>query len=157
MRGARLHWLVWAARLGVAGLFIAAAVPKLLDAAHFAEDINHYRMLPESFVGPLALGLPVLELVAGLALLVPAYTRGAALLCAAMLGVFAIAMAQSKLRGIDLECGCFGAASEARVSWTKVTLDLALAMLAAWLVRPLPKTPPASGHAQPGETATQRS
>ena len=99
----------------------------------------------------------MLELVAGLALLVPAYTRGAALLCASLLGTFAIAMAQSKLRGIDLECGCFGAASEARVSWTKVTLDLALAMLAVWLVRPLPKTPPASEHAQPAPTATQRS
>jgi uncharacterized membrane protein YphA (DoxX/SURF4 family) len=154
---ARLQWLQWGVRLGVAGLFIYAAVPKLLDAAHFAEDINHYRMLPEALVGPLALGLPALELVAGLALLVPAYTRGAALLCAAMLGMFAIAMAQSKLRGIDLECGCFGAASEARVSWTKVTLDLALAMLAAWLVRPLPKTPPAPDRAQPAPTATQRS
>jgi uncharacterized membrane protein YphA (DoxX/SURF4 family) len=157
MRGAWVQALQWLVRLGIAGLFLYAAVPKLLDPTHFAEDISHYRVLPEAFVGPLALGLPVLELVAGLALLVPAYSRGAALLCAGLLGMFAIAMAQSKLRGIDLECGCFGAASEARVSWTKVTLDLLLAMLAVWLVRPLPKTPPESDHAQPAETATQRS
>jgi putative oxidoreductase len=151
------RWLHWGARLGIAGLFIYAAVPKLLDAGRFAEDINHYRILPEAWVAPLALGLPVLELVAGLALLIPAYTRGAALLCAVMLGGFAIAMAQSKLRGIDLECGCFGAASEARVSWTKVTLDLLLAMLAGWLVRPLPNTPRAPDHAQAAPPATQGS
>jgi hypothetical protein len=157
MRGQWQPWLQWGIRLGVAGLFVFAAAPKLLDATHFADDVNHYRLLPEALVAPFALGLPVLELVVGVGLLVPAYQRGAALLSALMLGLFAVAMAQSKLRGIDLECGCFGAASEARVSWTKVTLDVLLAMLAVWLVRPLPKTPPAAEHAQPAPPAAQGS
>lgn len=139
MRASRLNAWKWPVRLGLCALFLYAAGLKLLDPGSLAEAISHYRMLPDALVGPLALGLPLLEVVAGLALLTRGYVRGAAVLSALMLGAFALAMAQSKLRGIDLDCGCFGASSEARVSWTKVTLDLALAMLALWLVRSEPQ------------------
>jgi putative oxidoreductase len=138
MRASRSHVLNWVARLGLCALFVYAGGLKLLDPGSLAEAISHYRMLPDGWVGPLALGLPVLEVVAGLALLTPGYVRGAAVLSALMLGAFAVAMGQSKLRGIDLDCGCFGASSEARVSWTKVTLDLLLAMLALWVARSEP-------------------
>lgn len=136
LRGGALRVMQWVLRLCLAGLFVYAGALKLLDPAGFAEDISHYRLLPEALVAPFALGLPVLEVVVGAGLLSRAYMKGAAALCALLLGVFAVAMAQSKLRGIDLECGCFGASTEARVSWGKVTLDAVLAMLAAWLARP---------------------
>jgi hypothetical protein len=58
----------------------------------------------------------------------PSHVGGAALLSGLMLASFAAAMAQAKLRGIDVECGCFGGAS--RVSWWKVGLNLALALSA---------------------------
>jgi uncharacterized membrane protein YphA (DoxX/SURF4 family) len=146
MSGARaqvqaLEAVRWLVRLGLAGVFLYAGGIKLLDPNSLAEAIGNYRMLPGALVGPLALGLPVLEVVVGAALLWPRYTRGAAVLCALMLGAFAVAMAQSKLRGIDLDCGCFGASDAARVSWTKVTLDLTLAMLAVWIARPQPPAP----------------
>ena len=44
-----------------------------------------------------------------------------------------VAMAQAILRGIDLECGCFGRAVADPVSWTKVAFDTGLAMLAGWV------------------------
>ena len=50
-----------------------------------------------------------------------------------MLVAFAAGMAQAKLRGIDLECGCFGADSTQKVSWSKVALNVALAILAGWI------------------------
>ena len=92
-------------------------------------------------MAPFALAMPVLEVVTAAGLLWPAYAQGAAALCALMLLTFAVAMAQTKLRGINLDCGCFGAGAEAQVSWGKVTLDAGLAMLALWLVRPLRERP----------------
>jgi len=139
------RWLRVPARVSLALMFAYAGALKLADPTGFATDIANYRMLPDALVGPLALGLPVLEVVTALGLLWPAYAQGAAALCALMLGAFAIAMAQTKLRGIDLACGCFGAGADAQVSWSKVALDVALAMLALWLVRPvrdMPATPP---------------
>lgn len=133
------HWLI---RIGLAALFLWTGAQKLLEPGAFAASIANYRVLPELLVGAVAIGLPVLEVVVGLALLVPLYARGAAVIVAALLVVFAAAMAQSKLRGIDLDCGCFGAEQQSQVSWLKVTVNLGLAMLAVWTARARLSLPP---------------
>jgi len=127
-----LHWLI---RVGLAALFIWTGAQKLLEPGAFAAAIANYRVLPDALVGLAAVTLPVLELVVGAALLWPLYAQGAAVLVAGLLFVFAAAMAQSKLRGIDLDCGCFGADQTSQVSWLKVTVNLGLAMLAVWTSR----------------------
>ena len=121
-------------RLGLSGLFLYAGAVKIVDPAGFVGDLDHYRVLPETLAPLVALGLPVVEVVAGVGLLLPGYAQGAAMLATSMLLAFGAAMTQAKLRGINLACGCFGAGSDLQVSWGKVTLDLALAMLAGWLV-----------------------
>ena len=120
--------LAWAVRLGLAGLFAYAGASKLLDPQGFAEDLQNYRALPDAWAGMLAVALPMLELVVAAGLLATSHAGGAALLSGLLLAAFAGAMAQAKLRGIDVECGCFGGAS--RVSWWKVALDLGLAAAA---------------------------
>ncbi len=131
-------------RIGLCAMFVYAGALKLSDPNGFAEDLMNYRLLPEALVAPLALVLPVLEIVTAVALLLPSYARGGALLCALMLAVFAAAMAQAKMRGIDLECGCFGQAESTQVSWSKVAQNLALAMLALWLTRTARSAPTTS-------------
>jgi len=113
-------------RLILAAVFLFAAVPKLLDPVTFARDIDNYRLVPDAAIGPLALALPVAEILIGLALISGFYARGAALVCGAMLIGFAAGMVQAILRGIDLDCGCFGRAAEAQVSWWTVGRNLTL-------------------------------
>ena len=124
--------LDWVVRLGLAGMFAYAGATKLGSAAELARDIVNYRVVPEPVAAWGSLFLPVLELVLAAGLCIPGHVRGAAALGAGLLVVFAAAMAQAKLRGIDLACGCFGGNSQ--VSWFKVAVDLALAGVAAWLV-----------------------
>jgi putative oxidoreductase len=114
----------------LAAVFLWASVPKLLDPGRFAADIENYRVLPDGLIGHAALFVPVFELIVGLGLLWPRYQRGAALLATAMLLVFSVAMAQARMRGIDLSCGCFGAAFEAKVSWWTVLRSGTLALIA---------------------------
>jgi uncharacterized membrane protein YphA (DoxX/SURF4 family) len=133
-----MAWFRLLLRVALAGLFLYAGALKLADPGGFAQDLLHYRVLPESMAAPLAVGLPVLEVVLGLGLLTRAYMNGAALLAAASLAVFAAAMAQAKVRGINLDCGCFGAAASMQVSWTKVAINLGLAILCSWIARPSP-------------------
>lgn len=127
-------------RLIIAGVFAYAAVPKLIDPATFAADIENYRLLPENLLGHVALFVPALELVVAAALLWPRYQRGASLIATGLLLVFSAAMAQARMRGIDLSCGCFGAAFESKVSWWTVARSGGLAVLAAlplfWRERP---------------------
>jgi predicted anti-sigma-YlaC factor YlaD len=123
--------VTWTFCVSLAAVFAAAAVPKLIDPGSFANDLLNYRLLPESLVGLFALFVPALELMIASALLWPRYQRGAALLSTLLLVGFAAAMAQARIRGIDLSCGCFGAAFESKVSWFTVARSLFLAAMSA--------------------------
>jgi putative oxidoreductase len=125
---------VWVLRIALAGVFVYAAIPKLIDPGEFAAAIQNYRAVPDAVVGHVALFVPAFELVIAIGLLVSPYTRGAALLATLMLCVFGVAMAQARWRGIDLSCGCFGAAFEAKVSWLTVARTLGLGALSGLLL-----------------------
>ena len=101
----------WPARLVLAGVFLAAAAPKLADPAAFAAAIANYRAFPDALVNLVATIVPALELVGALALLTP-WRRGAALLLGALLLGFTALLALSLARGLDVACGCFGGAAE---------------------------------------------
>jgi putative oxidoreductase len=118
------------ARVIIAVVFAWAAVPKLLDPATFAADLENYRVLPETLVGHVALFVPSLELIVAAALLWPRYQRGASLIATGLLLMFSAAMAQARMRGIDLSCGCFGAAFESKVSWWTVGRSAVLSAIA---------------------------
>jgi len=140
----RARWVDWAARALVAGVFLFAGVPKLLDPASFAEAIENYQLLPREHVGWLAVVLPPLEIAIALALVTGVAKRGAALAAAGMLAVFAVAIGQAVVRGIDIDCGCFGAATEAAASWWSVARNVALIACCAavlWLGREPAQSP----------------
>lgn len=114
------------ARLALAAVFVWAAIPKLLEPASFAEAVANYHLVPDSLVGVVAALVPAMELVIAVALVVGWGARGAAVAAMAMLTVFTIGMVQAMVRGIDLECGCFGAALKAEVGWGTVLRNVAL-------------------------------
>ena len=124
--------LVLLARAVVAGVFVWAAVPKLLDPAGFASDVANYHLLPESWAGATATIVPALELVIAVALLTGWGARGAALAALGMLLVFTIAIGQAMARGIDIDCGCFGEESSARADVGSLVRNVLL--MAACLV-----------------------
>ena len=109
---------IWAARLAVAGLFLAACIAKIRDPEAFALAVSRYRILPDEFVNLVAIILPWIELTAGLAVLAaPARARAAAArIIAGMLTVFTIAISLNLLRGIEASCGCFSTRADAAVS-----------------------------------------
>lgn len=142
------RWVIWLERLcrwTLAGIFLAAAVPKILDPAGFALDISHYGLVPDALVNPMAIVMPWVEAVGGLALLSGFAAEGALLLVNLLILVFMAALAQAWVRGLDIDCGCFGH-SEAKghvgLAFLRDIGFLALALLAAWLRRRRLKAPP---------------
>ncbi len=97
-------------RWAVGIVFIYASLDKLIHPEAFAQAIANYRMVPLALLHPFAWFLPVLEVVAGIALVVGWQRRGAALLSAAMTVMFIVAIALALLRGLDISCGCFDTA-----------------------------------------------
>jgi len=131
-----LGWLV-------GGVFIFAGLTKIvgfqpfhwLDPMEFARDIDNYKMLPWTISVGLALYLPWLEVICGLALIFRRWYSGALAILFALLLVFIGASIVAKTRGIDVSCGCFGHLSNQLSFAWHLALDFAIvaAVAALWL------------------------
>lgn len=110
----------------VGALFVYAGAVKIIDPIEFARDIDNYKMLPWKMCVALALYLPWLEILCGLALITRRLYRGSVFLVTGMMGVFIVASIVARSRGLDVSCGCFGHASKyLNFSWHLV-LDFVL-------------------------------
>jgi putative oxidoreductase len=97
-----------AARACVGGLFVYSGVSKLAGPEAFADAIHAFHILPTALINPTALSLPFFELLAGVCLLIGWRLREMALATAIMVVAFTAVLVQARLRGFDLDCGCFG-------------------------------------------------
>ena len=121
------------ARLVVGGVYLYASLGKLPDLRRFAEDVANYRILPAELVPLFAVCMVGLEAVSGALLVAGVRSRAAALVASLSLSAFIVALVQALLRGINLDCGCFGGAEIA--TWNTVARDVALLLPALVVVR----------------------
>lgn len=125
-----MRYFVTLARVVLGGLLIVAGALKVGHAADLAAAIAGFRLLPPGIVAPMALVLPIFEIVLGLYLVVGLLARITAIAAAVQFVVYAGAIASAILRGIPANCGCFGPNDAAKADWLHVGFDLALAALA---------------------------
>jgi len=100
-----LTWLYHLLRLGLACIFIYAGFIKLLDPRAFAHAIAQYDLIPEGLLPLVAVGLPALELLAGVGLSFE--VRGSLTLMAILLLIFLVILGYALWHNLDIDCGCF--------------------------------------------------
>ena len=129
---------------GSLGLLLAvAAVHKLRGFSEFRASLADSRLVPAGLVTPSAAALVAVELGLVAALLLPGLRAYGALGAAALLCVYAAAMAINLARGRrHIDCGCLGPAARSSLSEWLVLRNLlvgaaALACLLPIDVRPL--------------------
>jgi uncharacterized membrane protein YphA (DoxX/SURF4 family) len=132
-------WLATAARLLLGVVLVVAGALKLPDPAAAMRAVRAYRLLPEVLVGPVAFGLPVLEIAVGLALLAGVFVRTAAVASAVLMVVFLAAVGSAWARGLQIDCGCFGGGGQVAAGQTgypgEVARDVGLLLVALALAR----------------------
>lgn len=104
-------------RLIVGGVFIWAAISKIVDPLTFAQDVKNYRLVGQTLSFLTALILPWIELIAGICLILGIFPRSSALLLSGLLIFFILLVSITIIRGIDVECGCFGTFSRKADFW----------------------------------------
>lgn len=131
-------WLTIRVQLALGALFVIAAIPKIADPPSFAHMIYNYRIVPASLVNLMALTMPWVELLAGLALIIGVWKRAALGLIGAMLVVFIVAIGINLARGNAIDCGCFNVADagksyEQRIRdmWLDVLRDVGMLLMVA--------------------------
>jgi len=121
-----------AALIGI--ILLVAGVLKALDPASFAIDIQNYRLLPWTWGVLLALYLPWVEIFCGAALLFHFAYRGALSIAALLFATFVIAYGSTRLRGLDVACGCFGHGIH-RGYWPVLIGDTLFLLIILWLLK----------------------
>ncbi len=121
----------FAASVAIGLIFLVAGIEKLRHRALLPGVIANYRLLPASFVAPVAFLLPLTEIVVATSLLFG--DRPAAPIAAiALLLVFAAAMAINIRRGRrHIDCGCGHAALRQSLGWGHVIRNLLFALALA--------------------------
>jgi len=92
-------------RLSLGAVFMYAGFVKLIDPKAFAKVISHYNLIPEVLLAPVAIGLPQLEFLAGLGLILN--IRGSLSVICSMLVVFVLVLWYGILKDLSIDCGCF--------------------------------------------------
>ncbi|NIM59826.1 MAG: DoxX family membrane protein [Candidatus Aminicenantes bacterium] len=121
----RNKYILIAFRLVVGGMFIWAGVSKIIDPLGFAQNIANYRVFPEGASFFLALVLPWIEVICGLSLISGIFRYSSALLLSGFLVVFLVLITVTIIRGIDIDCGCFGSLS-GKVDYKLILTDSVL-------------------------------
>jgi protein-disulfide isomerase len=118
------RWAALAARLLLFAVWLLAGVNKIGSPRAFLRAVRAYDATPEWLSQAIAYGLPTLEIALAVVLLLGVATRYAATVSAVLFGVFLIGIVQASVRGIKLECGCFGGGGTTTQN-TSYTLDIA--------------------------------
>lgn len=108
--------ILLALRTALAWTFIHAGVLKIWDFGHgqpatpdFVIAIQQYKLLPwPDLTVLLAVYLPWVEVFAAVGLFVRRVRLGAALTITALTTIFIGALASAWMRGLRIDCGCFG-------------------------------------------------
>ncbi|NWF75236.1 MAG: DoxX family membrane protein [Nitrospirae bacterium] len=92
-------------RFSISLIFIYAGFIKLVDPKAFAKAISQYELVPEVLLAPIAIGLPAIEVLAGVGLIFS--IRGSLSIIFGLLIIFVFVLWYGILRNLDIDCGCF--------------------------------------------------
>jgi uncharacterized membrane protein YphA (DoxX/SURF4 family) len=123
---------VLALRVILAGIFLYSGLIKASAIAQFAIALAPFALVPETWIRPLSILLPLSEIAAGLLILVSPTKHIGAGLIFLLCVLFAMVLSWALANGIVVSCSCFGQDDQPSAMKMMLALgrDLCLAGLA---------------------------
>ena len=128
-------YLLVSIRIFLGLVFVFAAVTKVTEAETFARAIANYKLLPNFLINFLAIILPWIELCAGVLLVFGISVKENSTILSGLLFIFIIAILISLLRGLNIDCGCFGTVGGTKVGIQKILENIGLLILGLILIK----------------------
>lgn len=132
-------WIGFAFRLIVGGVLVAAGYLKASNPSQAKMAVRAYDVLPISLANNFGMILPWLEVGVGLLLIVGIAIRYSALFSGILMLLFIAAISQAWMRGLSIDCGCFGGGGSVAPQNTQylpeIARDTCLALISGYLFR----------------------
>ncbi|MDT8440795.1 MAG: MauE/DoxX family redox-associated membrane protein [Desulfuromonadales bacterium] len=120
--------LTFLLRWTLGGLFLWAGAVKLSAPKAFSRSIDGFGLVPEPLLPAVAIGLPLLEILIGLAVI--RRWRFGLPAMAALLMLFIAVLGYAVMENLDVDCGCFSVAEQRAHTSARTALWRDLLLLA---------------------------
>lgn len=121
-------------RIIVGGLLLLAASQKIRAPKAFALSIDGFGIVPEGWIVTLAFFFVWQEIAAGTCLVLGIWSRAAAVISTGLLTIFLGALGWAVLKGLPIDCGCFGDLFGGKVGIMSLVRNFVLISMAVWVV-----------------------
>jgi uncharacterized membrane protein YphA (DoxX/SURF4 family) len=135
-------WITLLFRLILGGVLVAAGWLKVFNTYESKASVRAYDLLPVGAANLLGTVLPSLEIGLGLLIILGIWSRMMALIGTGLMIIFVIAISQAWIRGLPINCGCFGnggITADGKVNnWTyfsEILRDLGLIVCGIYIYR----------------------
>ena len=128
------HWVLFFMRMVLGCVFSFSAWSKIMAPQALADAIVGFDIIPESIALEAAIMLIWLELICGTFMLLGLWARATVIVITGMLTLFEIGLISVVVRGIEVNCGCFGQFSEMQVGWNTIIRNLVQLVFCALLL-----------------------
>jgi uncharacterized membrane protein YphA (DoxX/SURF4 family) len=126
-------------RLALGGVMVTAGLLKIGQPEQAVRAVQAYQILPPQAGQYVGYGLPLVEILLGIALIVGLGTRIVAVITGTLMVIFIIGVSSAWARGLSIDCGCFGGGGAIAPSQTKyvqeILRDVLFLFFAGWLIR----------------------
>lgn len=126
-------YILLTAKFFIGYIFILAGIEKIADPSGFSESIENYQLLPNIFINFFAIALPWIEVVCGILLIFNKYVKENSFIFISLMSAFTIMIFIAVLRGLDIDCGCFGTNNSQNVGIVKIIENLGLIILGMYV------------------------
>ena len=114
-------------------VFIFAGVEKISSPNAFFTAIMNYQIFGEFFSNLIALFLPWIELFVGVLIVFNVYLKENLAIYSLLLILFNLLVFSAMIRGLNIDCGCFGEGGSLKVGFFKLAENFGFLFIAIYL------------------------
>ncbi|MEY5144647.1 MAG: hypothetical protein RL745_8 [Actinomycetota bacterium] len=138
-----IPWVGTACRLIAGGVLFLAGYLKWIEPFDLQyRSVQAYKIITDKqTIELIAISLPLLEMLLGVLLVIGIFTRISAWVSSLIFVVFIAGIASVWIRGLNIDCGCFGTGGPTTAEGrnlrygSEIARDFGLLLCCAWLVR----------------------
>jgi len=115
-------------------IYFSAGVIKILTPRQFYGAVMSYEIIKDPFaVAMISSIVPFLEVFCAIFLLIPTWRKSSSLLLLIITLIFLFAILSAYLRGINMDCGCFGGVLVGETGLSSIIRNIFLSILSAFV------------------------